>query len=73
MKNSVCYIYCYNCNVVLGKPDFTLKSVKKDAKRNHKGHIFSQNEWDIKIAESDNGSPTRSERENLGSNPSTAT
>lgn len=41
-----CYKYCYECGLVLGKPDFTNESVWRDIRNKHRGHCTAQSQHD---------------------------
>ncbi len=45
---NIVYKYCYECNVVLGKPDFTRELVAQEALEKHQGHCLAQSEHDRK-------------------------
>ena len=51
LKPPVAYAYCYDCNIVLGKPDFDFDTVAAEYKvHKDKEHILSQSEWDAAVA-----------------------
>lgn len=49
-KDQVVYMYCYDCDLVLGKPDFSYEAVTKDKIENHKDHILTQSEWNAAVS-----------------------